>query len=1034
MPTNIVFDWSEDEGMLYFILHVRGVTAKSVDISLCDVFVKVNCHPSLFEVDLLKEIDPDDPKTRCRVGAGKVTLNLKKKCAGLWNEFRATGSKAELRLRRRKALDNAEAREQERLQKRDDRKSEKLKAGEHEQWRLDRENREQVDKWEEEEKRKWEEDMYASFDETTKAAVCPPQLPLVDGDLDAPEKDEDVLARPAEATGGSPEVLPSVSVPSGATGGAPVSAELSLNSELQPTPKVCEVTDEEAARIRSGESSRASAQKLVKPEAGKIWTSKDLDDTEEFFPDVRDNPGKVGIRFSTRPRAGVPVRDRGANREPPHPKGTVKSDLPPMIAGDDDRDEQDPVWLKEKADNLMVAGDYQGAHNAYTLTLKIAPNARAFANRAVADLYLGNLEACIEDCGHSLKVLDMRCRAPPGHMPPPADPQDQLVRGRVEVRMATAYLWLGAFGKAEEHYQKALDAENAWPEYEDKKIVQDDLARVQAARAALPLKEKADTALRRAYGVGDREKAALDTALRLYEEAIDAGAGDIVALRANMSFARLRAGQVDVCLDDAKVIMDCLKRWPAASRAPKAPPRPTRLDPPYLDDPTFIHPNEAKQGEVDWLMKHSGGTTDNLPPLPPEYEWVKDAAEKNDNAWIAVRKKMTKAIIDTIKRHTGELQDAVYARNPRYIREQLLVSLETNRVGEGPSDKAIRQAQEYATKLEEYEKERESEREQENNELKQEFEDCDLEQAFSSVKSGIGQMGFGRGHPVEKTRRRLYVKTLLRRARVYELLGDAQGGITELNAVLRAEPENPEAKKRLAILSTPPAPLVEAPQSKTASAITKKGRLSAAPASAPSSTKPGLAAAANSPSVEPATGKTPHASSASTAAPAVDQRGSEKACLDGEDDDKTGIDYAAITQLIHSAGEYMRRNDYSSALQIYNYAQGQCKEGWASQSLELRLLSNKCLCLQRLRGRLPELISACNEVMRRISEIRTKTDVNGDVSEETLLHMESACLSRRGSALAQLNRAEESAEDAARVRQVMGRVKELDAERQSQGQ
>ena len=46
------------------------------------------------------------------------------------------------------------------------------------------------------------------------------------------------------------------------------------------------------------------------------------DEYVEYVPDVRDNPGKIGMRFSVRPRPGVPVRDRG-QREPPHPKNMV---------------------------------------------------------------------------------------------------------------------------------------------------------------------------------------------------------------------------------------------------------------------------------------------------------------------------------------------------------------------------------------------------------------------------------------------------------------------------------------------------------------------------------------------------------------------------------------------------------------------------------------------------------------------------------------------------------------------------------------
>eukprot|EP00929_Paragymnodinium_shiwhaense_P007354 TRINITY_DN11125_c0_g1_i2.p1 TRINITY_DN11125_c0_g1~~TRINITY_DN11125_c0_g1_i2.p1 ORF type:complete len:1046 (-),score=326.37 TRINITY_DN11125_c0_g1_i2:264-3302(-) len=1011
MPLPITFDWTEDEQTLNFVLHVKGAKAKNVDIAICDVYVKVNCHPQLFDADLLKEVDPDDAKTRCKVGGGKVTLTLKKKEPGLWYDFRAKGSKAELRERRRQALQDAEEREQERQKRKEDWKQEMLSAGEKEQWRLDRENRDQIEKWEQEEKRKWEEDMYAAFDEESGKALEDADLSRMDGDLDAPDDDEGFDAKRGRR---DREVKPQVN---------PQEAEPDEEDE---EPRVCEVTDEEAERIRreAAAPAKTPAAPIVKPGTAQdsIWSNKDLDDTEEYVPEIRTNPiGKVGLTFTERPRAGIPVRDRGNILAPPHPKGQVKSELPPMMEGDQRDDESDPVWLKDKADNLMVAGDYQGAHNAYTAALKLGTNARAFANRAVASMYVGNLEQCIEDCGHAVRILDTRHKAPAGHMPGPVDPQDQQVRVKVEVRMGTAYLWLGAFGKAEEHYAKALEVEDGWPILEDRRMVQADLDKIKESRAALVLKEKADTVMRRSHGGGEQEKAAVEAALGLYDEAANL-TSDVACVRANRCFARLRAGQLGDSITDADAALDCLKRWPVAMRAPKKPARPTRLDPPYLDDPTFTHPDEQKQGEVDWLMKHGGGTGADLPTLPPEYEWVKDAAEKREDAWIAIRKKMSRQAIETVKRNTTQIQDVVYTRNPRLIRQQLPISIDTNRVGEGPSDKAIRQASEYAEKLEAYEKEQDAEREQERLERQQEFDEADLERAFAPVKSGVGQLGFGRAHPVEKTRRRLYVKTLLRRARAFELKGSYEACVAELRTVLRAEPDNPEAKQRLSVLATPvapdPAPEKPAPPPKTA---WHGGVL-------PEAAQPAAAVASNVEASSPTTPAVSSSAPAPSAAPSK-KKAKDSRVLDDDDDDEeaAGTDHAATSALINSAAEYMRKNDYGSALQIYGYARRQTKV-WESPMVELKVLSNTCLCLQRLRGRLPDLVSACDEVMDRIDKIRCDANLCG-IDEEKLLHMECACLSRRGSALAQLQRQEESSADAARVKELMALARELEAKK-----
>lgn len=711
----------------------------------------------------------------------------------------------------------------------------------------------------------------------------------------------------------------------------------------------------------------------------------------------------------------------------------MKSDLPPMMAGDEPQDESDPVWLKDKADGLMTVGDYQGAYNAYTEALKIGINARAFANRAVADLYLGNLEQCIEDGGHAINILDKRNKRPDGMVGNPVDPEDEMVRARVEYRIGTAYLWLGAFGKAEAHMQKALETEDGLDAQETKQV-QDDLKRVRAAKAALVAKDKGDTAARRARGGGAAESEILSEALERYEEAAEADPENAVVF-ANRSFARLRAEQLNECICDADNAMNLLKQWSVPSRGPKMPARPSRLEPPYLDDPSFVHPNDQKH-EVDWLMKHGGGTKADLPSIPPEYEWVKDAAEKDDNSWIAVRRKRTKHQLDAIKNSTKELTDSLYTRNPAVIREQIKVALSLNKIGEGPSNKAMNQAEEYARKLEEHDAEMETERQREAEEQKRDIEEFNLEQTLAPVRSGTAHHAFTREHPVERTRRRLFVKVLLRKARALELLGDANSAAHELRSVLHVEPDNPEAKQRFAAVRilqghTPPepsepssladagAPVFGPPLRETADAV------SSASTASPPMTK-----------IEDATHEQNDLSMASTATgPKVGRNIADKCVRDAPFDDESEevaseeADRASTNALLASAGEYMKKNDFESALQIYNYARRRSKRAWESPMVELKVLSNTSLCLTRLRGRAPELIEACEEALSRIAEIRRQG--GHGIADETLVRMECACLSRRGSAYSQKGEMEKSSQDLARVREILASSENLEDEKSS---
>jgi len=985
--------------MLYFVLQVRGAKQKGVDVALCDVYVKVNCRPAIFAADLLHKVEPEHKQTMCKIGNNKVTLNLKKLKPGLWHDFRAVGSKTELTERRKVSLAAGADRETERAKEKEDRKHELIKAGEHEQWRLDRENREQIEKWEAAEKAKWEEELLSGFDEETGRLKDGEGDERVEDDIDMPDVEESVPA-PKQAS-------------------KPAKAKTELNPEKDvELPMCCEVTEEEADAIRHdklhGEEKAAAKAKADKD---AIWTDKDIkninkdDEYEEYVPDVRDNPGKIGMRFSVRPRAGVPVRDNGKNREPPHPKNMVKSELPPMLAGDRDQDEEDPVWLKDKADTLMTQGDYQGAYNAYTAALRLGIHPNAFANRSVADMYLGNLEQCVEDCNRAIAIIDKRNRPPAGAPQPPCDPQDAMVRVRCEIRLGTAFLWLGAFKKAEKHFQTAADSDEGL-DREEKAKVKEDLARVQNARAALLLKEKADGAARRANGSEELVQKELGVALGAYEAALEADSESAVVY-ANRCFANLRAGHLKECVQDADKALELLKQWPVAKNAPKAPARPARMDPPMLDDPTFVHPDAAKQGEVDWLMKHSGGDTSNLPEIPHEYEWIKDVGEKNDNAWIAIRRKLSKATKDAIRDSTKALQESLYSRSASHIREHLALAIDLQKRGEGPTNAALKSADDYADKIEAHLKEEAEDKLKKEAEARQENEEYDLEEALNPARTGVGKTGFVRSNPVECTQRRLLAKILLRRARAYELLEDLDAAARDLRVVRKVEPENREAKQRLAGLES-----AIAPQPEPAPAAVSSTATPIASAGGPGDEAGGGLAS-------PSKGRVGSVVSPSIGAGADGKQGrpAEKQAKDDDDfaddgEEEEVFDHAATASLLASAADYMKKNDYQGALQIYGYVRRRCTD-WETPLVELKVLSNTSLCLQRLRGRLPELVKACTEALKRIAELRL--DSVDAVPEDTLLNMECAVLSRRGNAYSQQQKQEESNRDAARVRELLGK-------------
>jgi len=355
----------------------------------------------------------------------------------------------------------------------------------------------------------------------------------------------------------------------------------------------------------------------------------------------------------------------------------------------------------------------------------------------------------------------------------------------------------------------------------------------------------------------------------------------------------------------------------------------------------------------------------------------------------------------------------LYTRSIYKIREYMKTAEDQNKHREGPSNKAIKQAHDFVEKLVQYEEEEKAKQEKELEQLDRDKEDFILAEALDPARTGVAKSGFVRSNPVECTQRRLFAKVLLRRARAYELMGNLDAGVDDLRVVNRVEPENREARQRLRALEAQVRaarePLPEMPPSPASPS-------SGSPIA--SCDGPGDEAGGNAIAAMVQAKPAERADVPSGTAEANAKKGKRPETDDLEEDEEEVFDHSATAQLLQSAAEYMKRNDYQGALQIYGYLRRKCRE-WDSPLTELKVLSNTSLCLQRLRGRLPELVKACTEALDRIADLRRHP--SADVPEDMLLNMECAVLSRRGNAYSQQQKTEESNRDAALVRQLLGK-------------
>lgn len=361
-------------------------------------------------------------------------------------------------------------------------------------------------------------------------------------------------------------------------------------------------------------------------------------------------------------------------------------------------------------------------------------------------------------------------------------------------------------------------------------------------------------------------------------------------------------------------------------------------------------------------MKHSGGSTADLPPLPPEYEWVRDASEKSNDAWIAVKKKLTRDVVEAMRRNIGQLQDAVFSRKVDIIRDTIERAKAQNQDGVGPCAKAIKQAEEYVEKLDEHYRAKQQKL---------------IEDEEKYVEEQAHQGRHTSKHSVEKTRRRLYVKVKLRRAAAYENLANGNdhallcAARAEINDALGFEPTNADALDRLQRLQ----PRVNGNHEKVA----VNGDMCEATVSA-----------------------------RSIDAPEQSRAQDREAAADVEEDDGE----ADCSALLESARGYISKEDFGGAFQILSYALK--KDAFREDTEKVKCMINACLCLQKMRGRVEDMVGMCSRTLDVISDMQS--------DDVAMLRMECACYSRRGWGYSQMGRSVEAERDAEKVQYLLQRV------------
>ncbi|KAG2487660.1 hypothetical protein HYH03_013797 [Edaphochlamys debaryana] len=463
MPLNPQYQWSETESTLEVTVDVPGVSRAKADVFATDAFLKVNCPPYLFALDLAKEVD--DSRSSATLVTGAVVFKLCKREPGIWGVLAATGDKAELTARRNASIDRAYAAVEAARKARLDRRQQEDKAATQRSMDVDRRKRQEVERRKaaelaEERGRleSWKQGLErgGGGDDDSDYEDEPPE----EGEGEEGQGAEGQGAGPAEDNRPEPDHPDYHGRGWRASGGPKPStpAPRGGQKEQRGGDADSDSSEDEAGRggrRRGGEEGEHEHWPAA-PAPGPAPKGESF----KPLPPPRATLQPVQVNFTKLETGHLPAREQREDEIRAFRK-QARSAAPDPDAPD--LAERQPLFLKDKGDALFRAGNYAGAVNAYTRALSIDDSISAIhSNRAAARLASGDPAGAAADCDRALDLLaESRTRLDQGLVGPDegAGLRKQLTKllvRRAQARVEAARAALGGAGAAAEAGAAAL--------------------------------------------------------------------------------------------------------------------------------------------------------------------------------------------------------------------------------------------------------------------------------------------------------------------------------------------------------------------------------------------------------------------------------------------------------------------------------------------------------------------------------------------------------------------------------------------------
>ncbi|KAJ3010107.1 UNVERIFIED_CONTAM: Dynein assembly factor 4, axonemal [Siphonaria sp. JEL0065] len=399
-------DFTETQERLFVSVPLNGVKADKADIYANDSYIKINFPPFFYEVDLWNKIDPED--SEAIVGDGCVKFNMKKQ-------------------KKEKAI----------------KKREEHYKMIQEQLNVERAEKARVENIKSEEKRIAEEGI-----QQWKSSMSKKKATSSASALENSQHSQ-------KSDGESSENL---------SIGETSRTDSAIFDASESTPKP------ETADAVSDSDSELSDDDDLDMEAIKAKVRKEMDKLKVHSKPQPRESGVINVKFTSRglfPTSTARETEdaKWAHRINQAWEKDAKSrldDLHDPVSAD----EKNPIFLKEKGNAFLKAGNLHSAINAYTASLDLDPTLTAcVTNRAICHLKLEDYDACIKDC---CKAMDMIATEQERNMDrdPMAAmeslPAFNVAKLKLHVRRAAAFSKAGKLNEALKDYQCAvvLDPKN----------------------------------------------------------------------------------------------------------------------------------------------------------------------------------------------------------------------------------------------------------------------------------------------------------------------------------------------------------------------------------------------------------------------------------------------------------------------------------------------------------------------------------------------------------------------------------------------